>query len=86
MKIKVDKVSDAHYRADCLDLPGSPPVGTGETPEMALACLFWLIIFDSTLGPDPSNWIRYLDKDEPLWINDKVWIRPPFTRGVAKRD
>jgi len=83
MNIKIDQVNEHYYRADCLDLPGTPPCGTGNSPEMAVACLFYLILFDSTLGPNPSNWIKYLDKDEPIWINDEVWKYPV---GMRRKD
>lgn len=39
MKIKIEKVKGG-YRADFIELPGSPIVGDGKTPEMAVACLF----------------------------------------------
>lgn len=76
MKIKIEKQSD-HYRADCLDLPGSPPVGVGRTPELAVSALFYLMLFDRP-GPasDTRNWACYIKRDEPIIVNDEVWSYP----------
>lgn len=75
MKIKIEKSQD-HYRADCLDLPGSPPVGLGETKEMAIACLFWRLKFESTGGCDSHSWLDFLDRKDPIIVNDKIWDWP----------
>lgn len=69
MNIRIEKSGD-HYRADCLDLPGMPPVGIGDTPEMAVACLFWSLMFADTA------WLSFIRKDEPLIVNDKEWEWP----------
>jgi hypothetical protein len=74
MKIKVEKQPD-HYRADCLDLPGSPPVGVGRTPELAVAALFYLMHFDKP-SVHADNWMKYIKLDEPIIINDEVWSYP----------
>ena len=66
MNIKIEQQSD-HYRADCLDFPGSPPVGIGRTPELAVAALFWQAMFSS------ENWLRYIKRDEPIIINEELW-------------
>lgn len=39
MRIKLEK-DNSTYRADCLDIPGSPPIGLGITKEEAIADLF----------------------------------------------
>lgn len=57
------------YRADCKSLPGSPPVGVGKTKEAALCHLFWLLIFQSTSGPNPRTWASLIEKFEPIIIN-----------------
>jgi len=75
MKIQVDKQSD-HYRADLLDAPGSPPVGLGATPEMAVACLFWRLMFENTGGSNPTNWLKFIAKNEPIIVNDVMWDWP----------
>ena len=72
MKIDIEKSND-HYRADCKDLPGSPPVGLGDTPEEAVACLFWRILFE-------GNWHTYIPKDEPIIVNGKKWDWPESYR------
>ena len=72
MKIKLEKVENA-WRADCLDLPGAPPCGEGKTPEMALACLFYLMNFEKT--KDDANWFQYIKKG-PIYINEKIWEHP----------
>lgn len=70
MKIKIEKSVD-HYRADCLDLPGSPPVGLGESKEMAVTCLFWMLLKEEI-------WIKYLTNilNEPIIINGEKWKYP----------
>jgi hypothetical protein len=75
MKINIEKSED-HYRADCKDLPGSPPVGLGETPEMAIACLFWRLIFEDTAGTNPKSWLSFIKRAEPIVVNDVVWNWP----------
>ena len=39
MKIEIEKIQEQpeFYSADMKDLPGSPPVGKGETPAEAIA-------------------------------------------------
>ena len=47
MKIIIELSADYipnQYRADLLDLPGSPPTGIGSSPEEAVASLFRIII------------------------------------------
>ena len=74
MKIKIEK-SDDCYRADCLDCPGSPPVGMGRTKLEALASLFYSLKFFSTGGTYPTNWFSYINKDDPIVINRKPYNR-----------
>lgn len=79
MNIKLEFSVD-HWRADCLDLPGSPPVGLGETKEMAVACLFHRMMFESTRGTlsEPTNndnWISKL-KREPIIVDGVIWDWP----------
>lgn len=77
MKIQIEKSKD-HFRADCLDLPGTPPVGLGETPEMAVSCLFYRMMFENAGGyRDPHNWLTFIKKEEPIIVNDKIWDWPP---------
>lgn len=81
MKIEIEFSVD-HYRADCKDLPGSPPVGLGETPEMAVACLMWRVLFETTGGQNPKPWCAYLKKDDPIVVNGKKWAWPEsYKRG-----
>ena len=63
------------YRADCLDCPGTPPVGLGRTKVEALAALFYVMLFDSTDGSESKNWTQYINKNEPIIINGKLWNR-----------
>lgn len=70
MKIKIDDC-DGYFRADAVDLPGSPPIGNGATREMAVACLFYRLIHEST-GAGEGGWLRYFKKGEPLIINEKT--------------
>lgn len=75
MKINIEHSVD-HYRADCKELPGSPPVGVGETPEMAVACLFWRLLFENTGGPNNRKWVDLLEQHEQIVVNGKVWDWP----------
>lgn len=59
MRIEIEKSGD-NYRADCLDLPGTPPVGEGKTKEEAVASLFYRILFCSA---DETKWTRYVKRD-----------------------
>lgn len=74
MKINIEKSED-HYRADCKDLPGCPPVGLGNTPEEAVVCLFWRMLFEDTGGSNGGSWLRFLKK-EPIVVNGKKWDWP----------
>ena len=83
MTINIKKSED-HYRADCLDLPGTPPVGLGISPEMAVACLFWRMYFEPICSITPTNnkaakfynWMSCLDRKKPIIVNGKVWDWP----------
>lgn len=80
MKIDIEKSAD-HFRADCKDLPGSPPVGLGDTPEMAVACLFWRLLFEKTGGPHSRCWVELIKRDEPIVVNGKTWKWPNSYRS-----
>ena len=80
MKINIEK-SDDHYRADCRDLPGSPPVGVGDTPELALACLFYRMLFEDTAGSNPRPWTAFVRKGEDIVVNGVTWKWPESYRG-----
>ena len=82
MKIEIVKSED-HYRADCKDLPGSPPVGLGSTPEMAVAHLFWRMLFEETGGPNSYRWSSYVRKEEPIIVNRKKWDWPPSYKDAS---
>ena len=72
MNIKIEE-SSGGYRADCIDLPGSPPVGTGKTKEMAIACLFFLMLFSIPCSGESRKWTDYIVRGEPIMINGEVW-------------
>lgn len=59
MTIKLEKSGNT-FRADCLDLPGSPPIGDGQTKEEAVACL----LLRMHLGRE--RWFNYIDMSEPI--------------------
>lgn len=44
MKIKLTKIKH-YYRADCLDVPGTPPIGIGNKKHEAMANLFLNLIY-----------------------------------------
>lgn len=46
MEIQVEKHND-FWRADCLDLPGSPPVGMGSTRELAICNLLHILLAEA---------------------------------------
>lgn len=56
IKIEKQKAGDdsIQYKADLEDLPGSPPVGIGKTPEEAVAVLFFTLISQGI------GWIRHV--------------------------
>ena len=78
--INKDNNFDECFQADCEDCPGSPPVGYGKTREEAVAALFFLMMFGSTRGPSPTNWLKYIKQDEPIVIDGKVWKNPCKTQ------
>lgn len=78
MNIVIEK-SDDHYRADCKDLPGTPPVGLGSTPEMAVAHLCWCMLY-AHVGASSKRWIDFVDKDEPIIVNGVRWHWPDSYR------
>lgn len=57
MNILIRKQKNA-FIADLNDLPGSPPVGWGGTPEQAVASLFLALISDF------ETWGKYIDKSK----------------------
>ena len=75
MKIKVFKDGNS-YRADCEDLPGTPPNGFGNTEVEAVCHLFYRIVAETTGGPTNQNWTRHLKLNNELIINDKKWNWP----------
>ncbi len=74
MKYKIEKFKD-HYRADCIDLPGSPPVGLGSTETEAAIHLFTRLIIESKSRATLTDWLQYIDNKEII-INDKQWFIP----------
>lgn len=75
MKIKLEK-QKGYYTADCLDLPGSPPVGNGKTKELAMACLFYLMKFESPHVGSDRTWFDYIKLGEPITVNGVMWEQP----------
>lgn len=43
MKIEIERVSIG-YKADCLDLPGSPPIGMGSSEKDAIIDLLQILV------------------------------------------
>lgn len=73
MKIEIDQDSDTKmFRADCRDLPGTPPVGRGITKEYALAVLFWRMAFTETGGRTSQKWLDFIDPTQEIIIDDRV--------------
>ncbi|MDE2468672.1 MAG: hypothetical protein KGL35_08005 [Bradyrhizobium sp.] len=63
MHIELRKTGDT-WRADCKDLPGSPPVGVGETEAVAVAHLFYRLHFGRTEGRHSVCWMEYIEPGE----------------------
>lgn len=68
MNIKLEQVKPNWWRADCTDLPGSPPCGDGQTKEMAVACLLYRLLQTKTVYRFVPN--------EILTVNDEMWNQP----------
>jgi hypothetical protein len=81
MQIQIEKTQSG-YRADCLNLPGSPPVGIGLTEAMAVAQLAYVLLFSDTGGENPTRWADCIDKDEPVTIHHKHSVK---TRSAKRR-
>ncbi len=61
MNIKVsrfNRTGDHKFCADCTDLPGSPPVGYGKTPEEAIGSL--IVNLDAVVKSAREQWGFYL--------------------------
>ncbi len=67
MNISLTKVQGG-YRADCTDLPGMPPCGDGKNKRMAIACLFYRMLFDNG-----TTWFQYIKRGEPIIIDGERW-------------
>lgn len=77
LNIELYKRGNSFY-AEIPGLPGSPPIGTGKTGAMAVACLFHRLI---TCTDTP--WLTYMGKfDGNLMINGRPWTDIP---GASKR-
>ena len=74
MRYKIDKQSD-HFRADCLDMPGTPPCGIGKTEVEAVIHLFERLLSEKA-GPE-SKWLfsRPLDFSK-IEVNGVEWDWP----------
>lgn len=53
--MKINLTKQTVYKANCPDLPGAPPIGTGDTPEAAVARLM-LKVFTAA-----GNWNDHID-------------------------
>lgn len=68
MKIKLIKCGENYWQADCLDLPGSPPIGVGKTDYEAIASLFSNLMYNIE---HYKRSIKYNEKLEII-INDET--------------
>lgn len=69
MRIKTTQTQGG-WQADCEDLPGSPPVGTGATEQGALVCLFYRMHFERLSSG--RSWWSFIIRG-PIEINGKLW-------------
>ena len=60
MKIKITEISQINYKADLLDLPGSPWIGRGTTKEEAVGSLFFHLLHPA----NKVKWIPYINFNE----------------------
>jgi hypothetical protein len=44
--IIVEEMDNGTWRADCIDLPGSPPIGTGRNKYEAVGSLIFVLAID----------------------------------------
>jgi len=75
MKIQIEKTG-SKYQANLVDLPGSPPVGCAETPEKAVADLFWRIFHPT----NRNNFVGYIDFNDMAEI---VYLENQDTKHVC---
>ena len=81
MKITITQF-DEGFMADCTDLPGSPPVGHGPTPEAAIIELFFRLMFSKINGPaEDQSWLKYLKYEHGYTMNC-----PNYRPLVAKKE
>lgn len=79
MKITITQF-DEGFMADCTDLPGSPPVGHGPTPEAAIIELFFRLMFSKINGPaEDQSWLKYLKYEHGYTMNCPNY-RPQFAK------
>jgi hypothetical protein len=57
MKISIQKISKNYYIADCIELPGAPPIGQGKTKDEAVKILLLRILSEA------MTWHSYLNFD-----------------------
>ncbi len=70
MKIKLAKRGGSVWQADIADLPGSPPVGYGDTKLEALAELFSNVLHACTHGR--TRWGYYVNFNKVEIVEEKV--------------
>jgi len=58
MRIKVDKTDKGKFQADCTNLPGSPPLGFGDTEQEAVINLLHILL--SRQGHPYNSTIEYV--------------------------
>lgn len=59
MHIELEHSRDG-WRADCKELPGTPPVGIAETKERAVAMLFATLILEAHASYPLDQWVDHL--------------------------
>ena len=77
MTFTITKAESGYFRADCDDLPGSPPNGFGNTEAEALCHLFYRLVKENSGGmSDTRNWIGYINFNNEIIVNGKKWMWP----------
>ena len=49
MKLSIIEYKDGEFKADLLDIPGTPPVGFGNTKEKAVASLLQILLSNASV-------------------------------------
>lgn len=55
MKLSIIEYKDGEFKADLLDIPGSPPIGIGNSREKAVASLLQILLSNASVYSKYAN-------------------------------